>query len=117
MTGLNGTYEEKLLSLNMLSLEQRQLCGGMIKTYKLLHNFEDIDSSTFFHLSDNHHKCATKHSAVVYENIASSSYGIIKCQYNLNLRSNFLSQGEVSPWNDLSASVNNSVSINDLRIN
>ena len=74
VSGLNGTYEEKLLSLNMLSLEQRRLRGDMIETYKLLHNFEDIDPSMFFYLSANHHNYPTRHSAVVYENIATPSY-------------------------------------------
>ena len=35
VSGLSGTYEDELLSLNMLFLEQR-LCGD-----KLLYNFED----------------------------------------------------------------------------
>ena len=117
VSGLNGTYEEKLLSLNMLSLEQRRLRGDMIETYKLLHNFEDIDPSTFFYLSANNHNYATRHSAVVSENIAIPSYGLIKCQSKLDLRSNFFSQRVVSPWNDLPAFVKNSVSIENFKIN
>ena len=73
--------------------------------------------STFFYLSANNHNYATRHSAVVSENIATPSYGLLKSQCKLDLRSNFFSQRVVSPWKDLPASVKNSVSIDNFKLN
>ena len=53
ISGLTGTYEEKLKSLKMLSLEDRRRRGDMIETFKLVHGFENVDSSKFFSFSHN----------------------------------------------------------------
>ena len=78
VSGLKGSYEDKLSSMNMLSLQQRRLRRDTIETFKLLHNIEDIDPSKFFNIASSCHNHATRNSTVVIKNIAAPSYGLIK---------------------------------------
>lgn len=117
VSGLVGSYEEKLLSLKMLSLEKRRLRGDMIETFKILHEIEDVDSEKFFSLSSNNHNHATRQSTVISDNVVTPSYGLVKGPCKLELRANFFSQRVVTPWNTLPASVKNSTSVNNFKNN
>ena len=49
VSGLTSrVYEERLLELNMLTLEQRRTRYDMIETFKILRGFTNVDSSTWF---------------------------------------------------------------------
>lgn len=51
---LTGSDEDKPSSLNFFSLEKRRQQCDMIETFKLIHNFEDVDASKFFILVIQH---------------------------------------------------------------
>ena len=42
------TYEERLLHLNLTTLETRRLRGDLIEVFKIFKGFENVDSSKFF---------------------------------------------------------------------
>ena len=49
MSGLKGsTYEEKLKKLNLQTLEDRRKRADMIKTFKIVNGFDNIDKNTWF---------------------------------------------------------------------
>ena len=101
ISGLHGSYSEKLASINMLSLENRRRRGDMIETFKLIKGFEDVDYTHFFTLSLNTHRHATRQSVVITDSGPSPSYGVVKYPSRLQLRSNFFSQRIVNQWNAL----------------
>ena len=47
------SYEEQFKKLKMMSLQERRLCGDLIKTYMLITGKVKVDASQFFELSSN----------------------------------------------------------------
>ena len=47
----SSTYEEKLKEVGLTTLEDRRIRGDMIEVWKILHNQEDVDPSTWFNLA------------------------------------------------------------------
>ena len=119
VSGLSGSYNEKLQQLKMLSLEERRHRGDMIETFKIVRGIEDVDLSTFFSISCSHHNHATRQAVTVNEddNTTIPSYGLLKGPSRLDLRSNFFTQRVVNPWNSLPRSVKNSLSVNSFKNN
>ena len=115
VSGLVGSYEQKLKSLNMMSLEERRLRGDMVETFKLIQGIEDINSSKFFSFSSNHHEYATRQAVVLSEDGIAPSHGLVKGPSRLKLRSNFFSQRVINQWNALPTKVKNSVSVNNFK--
>ena len=46
--GLTGTYEEKLQSLGLQSLEERRKRSDMVATFKIMKGVDHVDCSTWF---------------------------------------------------------------------
>ena len=44
--------EDRLKTLNLTTLEDRRTRGDLIEVYKLIHGFENIDHTKFFHIID-----------------------------------------------------------------
>ncbi len=117
ISGLTGTYEEKLKSLKMLSLEDRRRRGDMIETFKLVHGFENVDSSKFFSFSHNNHHHATRQATVVTESSVIPVFGLSQGPSKLELRRNFFTQRVVAPWNALPAKVKTSKTVDAFKVN
>ena len=117
VSGLHGSYKEKLKSLSMLSLEERRQRGDMIETFKIIHNIEDIDPSKFFSFSSNNHNYATRQATVISEDVIIPSFGLVKGPSRIELRMNFFSQRVVNSWNALPSTVKNSESVNAFKNN
>ena len=74
------SYEERLKELNLYPLEVRRVRGDIIKTFKILNGFEDIDASELFTLSD---AITRGHMKKIYKK---------RLMKGLNLRKFFFSQ-------------------------
>ena len=48
ISGLKGSYEEKLRSLGLTSLADRRIRGDMIQVYKILHRVDNVDPANYF---------------------------------------------------------------------
>jgi len=83
------SYEQRLRSTRLTTLEVRRQRGDLIECYKILTGKENIDSHQFFRLSDNSHGLRG-HSLKLTVNIS-----------RLDLIKNFFSQRVISSWNSL----------------
>ncbi len=96
----NLSYEQRLQSLGLYSLEQRRLRGDLIETYKLVTGKENFDYKSFFTLTKNRFF------------LRGHTLKIEKRRSNLNIRQNFFSQRVVGVWNDLPQHVIDATSVN-----
>ncbi len=48
----NKSYEERLASLNLFSLEKRRLRGKLIECFKILKGFTNVNASKLFSVDD-----------------------------------------------------------------
>ena len=117
VSGLDGSYEQKLKLLNLLSLEEKRQRGDMIETFKIVRGIEDIDLLKFFTLSSSNHSYATRQTTTISGDTSTPYFGLVKQPFRLELRRNFFSQRVVNPWNALPSSVKNSLSVNNFKNN
>ena len=110
VSGLSGSYEEKLVALKMQSLQDRRVRGDMLQTFKLLKGIDNVNANTFFNLSAERHSHSTRQATVVSNdtNVATPALGLLKSSSKLALRSNFFSQRVVQPWNSLPLAIKQS---------
>ena len=85
----NLSYEDRLLRLDMPSLEQRRLRGDLIETYKILTRKEDLDPEIFFKYSTTGNLRG------------SNSMKLFKPRTKMKVRQNFFSQRVIDYWNAL----------------
>ena len=117
VSGLTGSYEEKLEKLKMYSLKDRRTRGDMIQTYKILHHIDDVDPSKFFSMSSTYHSYATRQATNVSEIGFSTTptWSLQKGQCRVDLRRNFFSHRVVNTWNSLPNSLKNAESVNTFK--
>ena len=85
------TYEERLVHLNLTTLETRRLRGDLIEVFKIFKGFDNVDSSKFFELHSTHTR---GHSLKVF-----------KSRCRLDCRKFSFSQRVVNIWNGLNDSI------------
>ena len=104
VSGLLGTsYEEKLFELNLISLQQRRERQDMIETFKIVHGFSNVESSTWFDFMS---ETSTRTTRLSSEPLT------IRVKYSrTEIRKNFFSTRVVNPWNNLPAELKQSRSI------
>jgi len=88
-----SSYSEKLIELNLQSLENRRLRYDLIETYKIIHGVNNVDKCTWFSMLADTSNRITRMS----ENPLSLSAKFCRT----DIRRHFFSQRVVSPWNDL----------------
>ena len=118
VSGLKGSYEEKLLILKLPSLQQRRLRGDMLQTFKIVNQIDDIDPNIFFRFSSSTHRHATRLASSINEEtlIAEPSYGLCyRSRSNLELRKNFFSNRVVPIWNSLPAYVKAATAVDEFK--
>ena len=81
-------YKDRLFLLEFPSLEERRLRGDLIEAFKLLKGIAKLDYSLFFKLSGD---SKVRHT-----------YKIVKNNFRVDVRKNFLSNRVVDAWNELS---------------
>ena len=115
VSGLSGSYEEKLQILNLPSLEQRRKRGDMIETYKLVHGLENMDAKKFFTLASANRSYCTRRSTVITDDKAVPSLDLLKKSFKLDIRKNFFSQRVINDWNALPWTVKSAESVNQFK--
>ena len=98
------SYEERLESLDLTTLEERRTRGDAIETYKLLSGFENIDCQHFFQRSTTGYSLR-KHSKSLF-----------KKRSRLQIRKNFFSNRVVDHWNSLTEETVSAKSVNSFKI-
>ena len=82
------SYENRIKSLGLPTLEQRRERGDLIEVFKLINRLENVDYRQFFELDT---KCRTR----------GHKFKITKERSRLDIRLNFFSQRIVNIWNSL----------------
>ena len=93
------SYETRLKTLGLISLEERRTRGDLIQVFKLIKGFDNLDYRTFFHLSDN-------------SKTRGHRFKITKVRSRLEIRKHFFSQRVVNEWNKLPSLVVEAESVN-----
>ncbi len=98
----NKSYEERLTSLNLFSLEKRRLRGKLIECFKILKGFTNVDASKLFGADDTPR---TRSNAVK-----------LRCkQIQLESTKFFFTNDVVREWNKLPPSVVQCDTINSFK--
>ena len=103
------TYKERLLALNMPTLQYRRYRGDMIELYKISHNFYDpatINGFINFTSDSNSRYCLRRHEFSFYKE---------KC--SKDVRKNSFKIRTANQWNNLPASVVNAATLNSFKNN
>jgi len=82
-------YAERLKALQLTTLEKRRLRGDLIRTYKIVTNKENIDSTQFFKFTDTGH------------DLRGHSLKLSQSRNRSQVRWTFFSQRVVVDWNRL----------------
>ena len=95
VTNLRGSYEERLATLGMRTLDARRLRGDLIETYKILSGKSDVSIQTWFNLAQDK-ECAVRTRATTgHLNLVQPPVP------NHDPRKHFFSQRVISDWNQL----------------
>ena len=97
------SYEERLKSLGLYSLQQRRLRGDLIETFKILTGKERVDSQLFFQLATGSH------------NLHGHSLKLFLPRCSTTVRKTFFSTRVVSHWNALPHHVINAPTVNTFK--
>ena len=95
ISGLQGTYEEKLKSVGLVTLEENRVRGDMIEMYKMMTGKGNIDFRKFFELAPLREGAVNTRGNSGYMNVVEPSM----CRDKV--RRNFFSQRCPKTWNSL----------------
>ena len=115
VSGLTGSYEQKLKELKMYSLKDRRTRGDMVETYQILHHLEDIEWSKFFSLSSDHCHATRQSETILDDGSSIPAFGLLRGRTRLELRANFFSQRVISTWNSLPFCIKSASSTNSFK--
>jgi hypothetical protein len=100
----NKSYEERLKSLNLFTIEKRRLRGDLIQVFKLLNNIYNVQVEAYFQRNDD---LRTRNNG----------FKLRGKQYRANIAGHFFTNRVVSEWNKLPSWVVASTSINMFKTN
>ena len=104
VSGLRSqSYEDQLKELDMLSLEERRTLYDLVQTFKIIRNFDDVSTSTWFELVGNVPPRVTRNT--------SDTLNIVRQNSQTDIRRNFFSNQVVDKWNNLSSELKHCCSI------
>ena len=95
VTNLTGTYEERLVALNLRTLEERRTRGDLIESYKILTGKYNVSLDTWFCLSKEKVGAANTRTSTGYLSLVNPPAP------RLDIRRNFFSHRVVNTWNTL----------------
>ena len=92
ISGLQGSYEDKLKILNLESVAMRRKIIDLVQTFKIMKGFDDVNYKTWFSCTEDN-----------IRNTRLSSYdkNIVTQRARLDMRKNFFSLRVAHSWNEL----------------
>ena len=109
VSNLRGTYEERLVVLNMRTLEDRRIRGDLIETYKILTGKSDVNLESWFTVTKVNEDTVNTRYKTGYLHLTQPP------QPKTDLRRNFFSHRVVNQWNQLPDSVKMVETINGFK--
>ena len=96
------SYSERLIELNLPSLDYRRKRFDIIQVFKIVHKIDHINMNVFFTYSDNNH-------------LRGHNLKLIKPRANKSLRLNSFAHRTIQVWNNLPTEVVNSKSVTQFK--
>ena len=118
VSGLQGSYEEKLAQVGLTTLIDRRARGDFIQTYKIMHQVDDIPVETFFKAAGEGHEHALRGAVIISEEGETKNMNLSIPETNcrtLDLRRYSFSHRVVNPWNNLPDEVKFAESVNQFK--
>jgi hypothetical protein len=100
----NKSYEDRLLALNLFSLEQRRSRGDMIEVWKILNGRENIDMNELFTLDE---------SSITRTN----GFKLVTRRFAMEVAWNSFSYRVISEWNAIPHIVVNCQTLDAFKLN
>lgn len=101
ISGLSGSYEDKLVALGIQSLEARRSRGDAIQVFKTLNQIDNVNPADLFTLSSTTHSHATRSSATIIDGTPHPSLGLVPKISRTQPRREFFTSRAVPIWNAL----------------
>ena len=99
ISGLKGeSYEEKLLELDLPSLEERRHQADMVQSFKIVKGIDKVEHGTWFHLVADGGRATRS---------ADCPLNLRQMAARLEVRRNFFSNRVIDSWNQLPTHVKN----------
>ena len=95
-------YEDRLISLQLQSLYCRRQRGDLIETFKILHNFANVDLGAAFTFNTG-------------QPIRGHPFKLMKSRCNLEFRKHFFTNRVINQWNSLPSDVVCAPSVNSFK--
>ena len=92
------SYEERLMELNLSTLEYRRRRYDIIQVFKIIHKIDDIDMSKFFTFTDN-------------SQLRGHNLRLNKPRVNKSIRLNSFAMRTIPVWNNLPSEIVNSKTV------
>lgn len=98
----NLPYEERLLKLNLTTLENRRVRGDLIEVFKIIHGYENVQANIFFQNR-------------IYQGLRGHSHMLEQNRSRYNVRKYFFSNRIICLWNSLPQHVVSAPSVNTFK--
>lgn len=119
VSGLRGSYTEKLKALNLPSLTERRERGDMIQTFKIINQIDNVDPANYFTMSAAQHNHATRHAAninIIGDDLVQfPTTNLTKLNANGDPRRHFFTHRVVNSWNNLSQDTKLATTLNEFK--
>ena len=103
MSDIRGTYPERLVQLDLTTLEERRIRGDAIETYKYLRKVWNTDPSTLYSLANPERPLTRQQQSFMPLTVPRA---------RLELRRNFFSVRSAKLWNNLPSEIREASSVN-----
>ena len=107
ITGLAGSYEEKLKKIGLTTLQERRVRGDCIETFKMLQGLTNVDATVWFALNSRVEGAQTR--------LSTDPLSLAIPRSRLDLRKSFFSARVPSIWNSLPLPIRQSRSTNQFK--
>ena len=103
MSGLKGTYQQRLKELNMLFHEDRRRLSDLVQVFKIVHGIYKVDLNTWFTLVRDNPARATR--------ATSDALNFVRPVARSEVRRSFYSVRVVDTWNTLPGDIKRAQSV------